>query len=117
MKQVGQSTSFLRICCFGVTGDMKRWVKISYRIHIEIIFELVLSNILSKQLSLIHLTFVLFLNCSQLRDYGYESSTGTNGNIPSGSYGSGIVPVTLSLMIGMTLIWIFKLIIFVGTKS
>ena len=53
----------------------------------------------------------------QLRDFGYNNSTGEIGNIPSGSNGSGIVPVTLSLMIGMTLIWISKLITFDSTCS
>ncbi len=46
----------------------------------------------------------------QLKTYGYDSDKfGVNGNIPSGSKGSGVVPVTLSLMIAMTLIWLTKL--------
>ena len=62
-------------------------------------------------------SFSISMHHLQLRDFGYNNSTGEIGNIPSGSNGSGIVPVTLSLMIGMTLIWISKLITFDSTCS
>ena len=43
-------------------------------------------------------------------DFGYSNKIDPNvGNIPSGSKGSGVVVVTLTLMISMTLIWCEKL--------
>mmetsp|Transcript_513 Transcript_513/g.679 ORF Transcript_513/g.679 Transcript_513/m.679 type:complete len:97 (+) Transcript_513:237-527(+) len=45
-----------------------------------------------------------------LKDYGYSDKIGPKGNIPSGENGSGVVPITLSLMIVMSLIWLWKLV-------
>lgn len=59
----------------------------------------------------------MFFYDFQLRDYGYGDKQGTNGNLPSGPHGSGIVPITLSLMIGMTFIWLLKLFTFDSSQS
>lgn len=46
----------------------------------------------------------------QFMKYGYSNKIDPDvGNIPSGSLGSGVVVITLSLMIGTSLIWLNKL--------
>lgn len=45
-------------------------------------------------------------------DHGYDNtSLGENGNIPSGSQGAGVYPISLTLCLVATLLWIIKIVI------
>eukprot|EP00586_Coscinodiscus_wailesii_P012008 CAMPEP_0172496330 /NCGR_PEP_ID=MMETSP1066-20121228/85425_1 /TAXON_ID=671091 /ORGANISM="Coscinodiscus wailesii, Strain CCMP2513" /LENGTH=85 /DNA_ID=CAMNT_0013268575 /DNA_START=155 /DNA_END=412 /DNA_ORIENTATION=+ len=56
-----------------------------------------------------HVLFWIY-GFGDLKTYGYKDTINPEiGNIPSGPQGSGVVVVSLSLMIAMTVVWFQKL--------